>query len=84
MRKRRAKLRLTQEEAAERAGISRQTWNGIEKGRRGVGAVNAERIAKVLGGKPTDYLSRPIPADELAEVRRRLAALERRIGRLEE
>lgn len=81
--KRRARLRLTQERAAELAGVSRQVWNGFETGRRGIGQVNAERLSKVLGGKPSEYLTRSAPADELGDFRRRLATLERRIEGIE-
>jgi len=74
---------LTQQEAADRAGISRGEWNQIENGKRGVGPVNAERLADVLGGAPEDYLTRPVQP-EIEELRRRVAELERRLDEFQE
>jgi transcriptional regulator with XRE-family HTH domain len=82
MRGRRDDLGLSQREAAARAGISREEWNGLENGRRGVGIRNAARIAGVLGGRPEEYLSRAVQPD-IQELRRRLAELEERVAKLE-
>jgi transcriptional regulator with XRE-family HTH domain len=83
MRQRRLDLGLSQKEAAGRAGISREEWNGLEKGRRGIGMTNATRIARVLGGEPDEYLSRAVQPD-IVELRQRLAELEARVARLED
>jgi transcriptional regulator with XRE-family HTH domain len=50
IRERRLKLKLTQGEAAKRAGLeSRQYWNDIEKGRRtNFTLVTLERMAEAL------------------------------------
>lgn len=48
---------LTQQEAADRAGVSRQRWNDIERGRKlnmEVGTLYA--IAAALGCAPCDLL----------------------------
>ena len=50
---------LTQDEAALRVGVSRGEWNKFENGKRGIGEVNAERIARAFGVAATDLLSRP-------------------------
>ena len=81
IRERRRELALSQKEAAARAGISRTEWNQIERGRRGIGPRNAERLVGVLGGDPDEYLTRPLPG--LVEVFARLAELERRVDALE-
>jgi transcriptional regulator with XRE-family HTH domain len=39
---------ITQEEAAERCGLHRTYYSGIERGVRNVSIVNVERIAKGL------------------------------------
>jgi transcriptional regulator with XRE-family HTH domain len=83
MRERRVELGLTQGAAAMRAGISREEWNGLENGRRGIGPKNAARIAGVLGGRPEEYLTRPVQPD-IQELRRRIDELEERVARLEQ
>jgi len=52
---RRKALRLSQEELAERADISKQTVSRAENARRELGAGNLARIALALGVS-TDYL----------------------------
>ena len=44
----RARLNLTQQELAEKTGVSRQTINSIETGRYNPSVVLAIRIAQVL------------------------------------
>jgi transcriptional regulator with XRE-family HTH domain len=83
MRQRRLELGLTQGKAAAQAGINREEWNALENRRRGIGMKNAVRIAGVLGGSPEDYLTRPVPVNEVEELRRQIAALEERIAQLE-
>ena len=88
MRDRRLKLGLSQEKAAEHAGISRNEWNQMERGVRGIGPTNAARIARVLGGEPRQYLTRPSRRDiedlqrELADVKLELAELRAEVARL--
>ena len=55
---RREKLGLTQEQAAEKAGLgNRQRWNDIESGRRpSVNLDTLEKIAAALGVKAKDLL----------------------------
>jgi plasmid maintenance system antidote protein VapI len=73
---------LSQRRAAELAGISRNEWNQMETGRRGIGPTNAARLAKVLGGEPEEYLTRAShPA--ITELRSRIHELEARVGKLE-
>jgi plasmid maintenance system antidote protein VapI len=83
MRQRRLEFGLSQKEAATRAGISREEWNGLERGRRGIGMTNATRIARVLGGEPDEYLSRAVQPD-IVELRQRLTELEARVAKLED
>ena len=52
---RRKSLRLSQEELAERAEVSKQTVSRAENAQRELGAGNLSRIAKVLGVS-ADYL----------------------------
>jgi transcriptional regulator with XRE-family HTH domain len=54
----RIKLNLTQEQAAQRAGVAgRQEWNKIETGvRQDLKVSTLERIAQALGVKPGDLL----------------------------
>jgi transcriptional regulator with XRE-family HTH domain len=82
VRERRKTLALSQEKAAIRAGISRSEWNQIERGRRGVGPKNAERLARVLGGDASEYLTRPVQSG-LVEMFARLTELEKRVDALE-
>lgn len=57
MKKLREKLALTQQEAAEKAGMStRQAWNNIESGRQSPTIETAEKIAKALGVKLPELL----------------------------
>jgi transcriptional regulator with XRE-family HTH domain len=82
IRERRLALKLTQAGAARRAGISREEWNQMENGVRGIGPRNAARFVEVLGGDVDDYLSRP-SRPEIVELRRELAELRARVERLE-
>ncbi len=53
----REKAGLTQQEAADRAGMStRQAWNNVESGRQSPTIDTAERIAKALNVKLVDLL----------------------------
>jgi putative transcriptional regulator len=49
LRNHRSRLKLTQEEVAERSGIARSTYGAIETGERNASVQNAKSIAKVLG-----------------------------------
>ena len=44
----REEQKITQEEAAERCGVHRTYYSGIERGIRNVSLVNIERVAKGL------------------------------------
>ncbi|HRU38382.1 MAG TPA: helix-turn-helix domain-containing protein [Candidatus Goldiibacteriota bacterium] len=57
---------LTQEQLADKAGITRPAYNSIENGKSEPRASNLYKIAKALGRKMQDLLE-PIP--EIAEVR---------------
>lgn len=48
VRKRRQKLRVSQEEFADLCGLDRTYVGGIERGERNVALVNIEKIAKAL------------------------------------
>lgn len=48
MRERRLKLGLTQEQVAERAGITRSAYAKYESGRRGMNLIKAHKVAKAL------------------------------------
>lgn len=54
----REKLGLTQQEAAEKAGLAtRQAWHSIESGRQpNLGVLMLEKVAKVLGARAKDLL----------------------------
>ena len=54
----REKLKLTQEEAARRAGLTnRQYWNSIETAqRKNLTVETLEKVAKALGVKAKDLL----------------------------
>lgn len=60
IKKLREKAKLTQTEAAERAGLSLQHWNNIEGGRagrtRGLSLPTLDKVAKALGVKAKDLL----------------------------
>jgi transcriptional regulator with XRE-family HTH domain len=82
IKERRRALSLTQQQAADQAGITRVEWNQMENGKRGVGPKNAPRFVDVLGGTVDDYLTAPAwPAIE--ELRRELTDLKRRVSDLE-
>lgn len=62
VRRRRAKLNLTQQEAAKRAGISQSHWSKIERGLHDLSigqalriqfALNAESLEGMLGHQPS-------------------------------
>lgn len=54
--KRRQSLRLSQEELAERADLSRTYLGDLEVGNRNVGVLNLRRIAKALEVPPGKLL----------------------------
>lgn len=57
IRSRRERIGLTQSEAAERAGVSRQRWNDVESGRKkNIELDTLDAIAKALGCKAKDLL----------------------------
>jgi transcriptional regulator with XRE-family HTH domain len=58
----RARLRITQEELASRAGLSSATIFRLENGRRDIKAAQLIAIARVLGVRAADLL----PDDEAA------------------
>jgi len=82
VKERREALQLTQKEAARRAGISRNEWNQMENGGRGIGPKNAARLVRVLGGEANEYRTRATRPD-IDELRRQVADHEKRIRRLE-
>jgi transcriptional regulator with XRE-family HTH domain len=49
---------ITQEEAAERCGLHRTYYSGIERGVRNVSLMNIEKIAKGLKKSMSDLFSR--------------------------
>ncbi|WP_230088215.1 helix-turn-helix transcriptional regulator [Alicyclobacillus mali (ex Roth et al. 2021)] len=53
MRRRREELGLTQVEAAARAGMKRQNWSHIERGRREPSLSQMKAIANALETEPT-------------------------------
>lgn len=50
--------RINQEEAAERCGLHRTYYSGVERGVRNVSLVNIEKIAKGLRKSLPDLFSR--------------------------
>lgn len=54
----REEQRINQEEAAERCGLHRTYYSGIERGVRNVSLVNIEKIAKGLKKGLPDIFSR--------------------------
>jgi transcriptional regulator with XRE-family HTH domain len=54
----RAEQKINQEEAAERCGLHRTYYSGIERGVRNVSLVNIERIAKGLRTSLPDLFRR--------------------------
>jgi transcriptional regulator with XRE-family HTH domain len=56
--KRRQSLRLSQEELAERADLSRTYTADVERGNRNLGILNLRRIAKALEIPPGGLLDR--------------------------
>ncbi|HPA11820.1 MAG: helix-turn-helix transcriptional regulator [Bacteroidales bacterium] len=50
----RAELGLTQEQVAEKIGVSRQTINAIEKGRYAPSVVLALKLARLFGKRVDD------------------------------
>ncbi|HEY6351478.1 MAG TPA: helix-turn-helix transcriptional regulator [Candidatus Angelobacter sp.] len=54
----RAEQEINQEEAAERCGLHRTYYSGIERGVRNVSLVNIEKIAKGLKASLPDLFSR--------------------------
>jgi DNA-binding XRE family transcriptional regulator len=63
IRARRAKLKLTQAAAAERAGLVREAWNRIERLKRDdITLTTAERVARALECR-IDSLLADLPAE---------------------
>lgn len=52
----RERLRISQEELADRAGLHRTYVGGVERGERNVGLLNLLRIAEALGLGPAELL----------------------------
>jgi transcriptional regulator with XRE-family HTH domain len=50
--------KINQEEAAERCGLRRTYYSGIERGVRNVSLVNIEKVSKGLKKSLTDLFSR--------------------------
>jgi transcriptional regulator with XRE-family HTH domain len=59
----RTKLRLTQEELAEQAGINRSYLAGIEGGHRNTSVKTLEKLAQALGVTSADLL-KPLDSSE--------------------
>lgn len=57
IREQRAKLKISQEELASRAGVHRTYIGGVERGERNVSLINIVAIARALGVPPADLLS---------------------------
>ncbi len=53
----RAKLKISQEELASRAGVHCTYIGGVERGERNVSLINIVAIARALGVPPADLLS---------------------------
>ena len=56
VRNKRMDLELTQEAAAEKAGMHPTYWSSVERGERNVGLENIVAIAKALGCLPKDIM----------------------------
>jgi transcriptional regulator with XRE-family HTH domain len=54
----REQQRISQEEAAERCGLHRTYYSGVERGVRNLSLVNIEKIAKGLGINLRNLFSR--------------------------
>jgi transcriptional regulator with XRE-family HTH domain len=54
----RAEQKINQEEAAERCGLHRTYYSGIERGVRNVSLVNIEKVAKGLRKSLSELFSR--------------------------
>jgi len=71
----RTMLKLTQEEAAERANTTKQTLSLVEKGKNELRAGNIVRYADALGVS-TDYLLKGLPSSsDLVLLDKRIATL---------
>ena len=57
-------LGITQERLADPAGLTRNYLSAVERGRQGVDAVRARRLAAVLGVRIGDLLADVAPAGE--------------------
>jgi transcriptional regulator with XRE-family HTH domain len=54
----RAEQKINQEEAAERCGLHRTYYSGVERGIRNVSLVNIEKIARGLGKRLPELFGR--------------------------
>lgn len=68
--------RLTQEQLADKAGLSRSHLSEIESGKVPVNTLRLRSLAAALSVSTTDLFNQPTPADrdELAEIYSRLSA----------
>jgi transcriptional regulator with XRE-family HTH domain len=57
VRRRRAALKLSQEQLAEKAGLHWTYIGGIERGERNVSLLNIVKIARALNAKPSALLN---------------------------
>jgi len=57
VREHRARLGISQEELANRAGLHRTYVGGIERGERNPTLVNIAKLARVLGTTPAELLA---------------------------
>lgn len=73
---------LTQDEVAAIAPIDRSALSNIERGKRGLGADVAERLARVLGVRLEDLLPPPAEVPTVDQLHRRLLALEAQVASL--
>ena len=58
IRRLREEQQINQEEAAERCGLYRTYYSGVERGVRNVSLINVERISKVLRVSMSQLFSR--------------------------
>lgn len=85
-----SELPITQDAAAKKADMGREVWNGLEKGRLGLGEARAARIAEAFNRPITEIEVFVTPRGQSAEIAATLNRLtdqfdeiEARVGVLE-